>query len=203
MIRLKEIMVMTDYSYALALVGLVVAIAVAAPAGAVAFQDIKIDPNVYTGINARGNPTGALPHDYTWFHFRVAFETRVYQTDESGNLLGPVHTQSEYMGVYDANTVFQNSFPKEYGNPGETGVTRQCMLWGLYCWFQKTVTVYHVDTYDVPAGYCPMYPDGQDYKKGDTTTVVWKFFKGPFCGVYTPPASPTDGPFDHGVIVIR
>jgi hypothetical protein len=161
------------------------------PASAAPMQDIKIDPNIYTGINAQGNPTGAQPHDYTWFHFRVTFTKTVYETNAAGVPTGKVHFTSYPVGVYDANTVFQNAFPKMYGNPDTTDVTKQCMMWGLFCWYEKTVTAYHVDTYDVPYGYCPMYPQGQDYKKGDTTTVVWKFFKGTYCGVYIPPTVTT------------
>lgn len=158
------------------------------PAKAAQMQEIKIDPNIYTGINAQGNPTGAQPHDYTWFHFRVTYEIRTIETDASGNPTGHVHLQQYPVGVYDANTVFKNQFPKVYGDPDTSPVTKQCMFWGMFCWYQKTVTAYHVDTYDVPPGYCPMYPNGQDYRKGDTTTVVWKFFKGTYCGEYVPPS---------------
>lgn len=161
------------------------------PVSAAQMADIKIDPNIYTGVNAQGNPTGALPHDYTWFHFRVTYEVRTYQTDAQGNPTGKMYLKQFPVGEYDANTVFKNAFPKVYGDPDTSGVERKCMLWGMFCWYEKTEKAYHVDTFNVPYGYCPMYPDGQDYKKGDTTTVVWKFFKGEYCGVYEPIPTPT------------
>jgi hypothetical protein len=152
------------------------------------FHDVKIDPNIYSGINENGNPIDADPHDETWFHFKVTYDIVETETDEYGVPIGvPPLVTSLPIGDYDANVKNTAHFPETYGPPDSKGPEKTCLIGPFLCTYKVTDYHYHIDHENIPEGYCPLDPQGHDIHKSEGGTVNMKFYKGGGCGfTYTP-----------------
>lgn len=168
------------------------------PVSAAEYKQINV--NVYAGINPNGNPVHEQPHDIAEFPHIVTYVERIYQMNEFGERLGPYTERSYYVGYYPASNTFSNAFPIAWGKPYTTNPYRTCWMW--MCWYQQEETFYHIQPVNTPAGYCPMYPDGENYKKDDTTTVNMKYYYGNECNNGVLP-TPDPNRRKGGIIILR
>jgi len=177
-----------------------------AHAGPESESSFKIDVGVYLGVNPRDNPINADPGDPQPFQFLVSWV--VTRTPLCGY---PTSIPPETTGEIGLFTVSQydNVFvQKVMGQSGEHTVD-YCVLplplvgysypadgfcVGFVCPVTETIS-YQITHIDIPKGYCPQYPDGQDRKKEDTQTENMKFYRGDACGEVYPG---WDGRFDWG-----
>ncbi len=148
--------------------------------------DTKLDVGIYEGINPVGctpkyldgncNPVAADPKDYTVFTFHVT-AIEVKYTDA-----GTVIERTEHdVGYFTARQMNAGSFPME-NKPYSDRYCAGYKVGGLCVGTWINVEgYYHIDNYQIPEGYCPEYPFGQDRKTGGTSEAVFKFYKGDAC----------------------
>lgn len=164
-----------------------------AHAGTESESSFKIDVGIYAGVNPVNNPINADPGDMQQFHFDVS-----YVITRTPQCVLPFFSPPSESGVIDQFTVSQGNtvfVPKVVGQAGDRTIN-YCVLplplvgysypadsscLGVICPVTESVS-YTIDHYDIPKGYCPQYPDGQDRKKEATQTENMKFYKGSACG---------------------
>ncbi|MDD1653206.1 MAG: hypothetical protein LUQ64_01535 [Methanomicrobiales archaeon] len=168
-------------------------------------SSFKIDVGIFLGVNPTNNPINADPGDLQEFQFDVRY---VVTRTPLCSFLGPLPTETGEIGRFTAwqgNTV---QVPKVAGQAGDHTVD-YCVLplplvgysypagdscLGFICPVRESIS-YEIDHYEIPRGYCPQYPDGQDRKKEATQTENMKFYRGAACGIVY---RGWDGSFDWG-----
>jgi len=168
----------------LAVVALIVSTVSAAKASA---PDTKLDVGIYEGINPVGctpkylggncNPVASDPQDATVFTFHVT-SVEVKYTDAGTIIEGPIVHE---VGYFTASQMNAGSFPMEnkpYSDRYCSGVKVGSVCIGTWINVEGS---YHIDNYQIPDGYCPEYPFGQDRKTGGTSESVFKFYKSDAC----------------------
>jgi len=160
-------------------------------------SSFKIDVGVFLDVNPRDNPINADPGDMQPFQFQVQWVlTRTPLCGLPNSI--PPETTGE-IGLYTVSQEHSLFVPKVMGQAGEH-IVDYCVLplplvgysypadgfcVGFVCQVRET-TRYEITHYQVPKGYCPQYPDGQDRKKEDTETENMKFYRGNACGKVYP-----------------
>ncbi len=170
-------------AYAGAMV-LVLAALMVAPAAAVDCEHpFKLDVGIFEKLNGQDNPVHEHPYDQTPISFTVTWIVK--RTNINGMVLPGGSTT--VIGTYTAT---QDGAATACG-PYDPYIVKEgswCIPWTGICLAHiYEEGYYHIGYNYVPKGYCPQYPNGQDRKKSDTTTVNMNFYLGSGCGGIFPP----------------